>query len=380
MGSLRIARVAGIDIKVHFTFLLVILMGAMQWGGLGPRGAAFGVVLTLLVFAFVTLHELGHSLVAKAFGIPVKDITLLPLGGVAMMTKRPKTPVQEFLIALAGPAVNVVLFVVLGAIANELYGREQLFAAIANARVEQPTEVTLWAMMVSANGMLALFNLIPALPMDGGRVLRAFLAYFSGQEIATRVSAIIARVIAVGLFVAGFAFNPMLSLIALFVFFGAGAELRDVQVTRVLEGIRAGDAVNPYAPRFMPGTTLGEAMQALVFTPFQAFAVEHFGRLVGVVTRDDIVRAANAPGGVYGYVAGAMQRPPAVPTISANEPLENARLKMNEALSPYVAVLDGDIFLGLITEVELAQQAQLVGQLKRYPPRSPGREPASRRL
>lgn len=362
MGSWRIARIAGIDIKIHFTFLLVVLLGAMQWGGLGARGALFGALLTLLVFASVTLHELGHSLVAKAFGIPVRDITLLPIGGVAMMTKKPKTPVQEFLIALAGPAVNVVIALVVGLVAGQVYGREQLLAAVMNARVEQPTDVTLWAMLISSNIVLAVFNLIPALPMDGGRVLRAFLAYFSNQETATRVSAIVARVIAVGLFIVGFFWNPMLSIIALFVFFGAGQELNEVKVTRVLEGIRARDAVNPYAPRFLPSTTLGEAMQALVYTPYHAFAVEHFGRLLGVITREEIIRAAQAPGGVLGYVAGAMNRQ--VPTISANEALESARLKMNELLSPYVAVVDGDIFLGLITEVELAQQAQLAERMK----------------
>lgn len=362
-SSLRIARVAGIDLKVHWSFALVPVMGAVQWGGLGTRGAVFGAVLMLLIFGFVALHELGHSLVAKAFGIPVKDITLMPLGGVALLGKRPKTPLQELLIALAGPAVNVVLAVGLGAVALELYGPEPLWNALRAARLEQPTDETLWAMMVSANAMLALFNMVPALPMDGGRVLRAFLAWFVGYEKATKWSATLGRFLALGLGAFGLATgNPVLPFIAVFIFFAAGAEARDASVTRVLSGIRAADAVNPYAPRFLPGTTLGEAMQALIFTPYLAFGVEHFGRLVGVVTREALMRGMNEEG-PHGYVAGVMER--RVPVVDGREPLEAAREKMHEAGVPFVAVLEGDLFLGLVTEVEVAQQAALVDQLRR---------------
>jgi Zn-dependent protease/CBS domain-containing protein len=362
MSALRIARVSNIDIRVHWSFLLIVLLGAMQWGGLGARGAAFGAVLTLLIFASVTLHELGHSLVAQAFGIPVKHITLYPIGGVAQLGKRPKSPGQEFLIALAGPAVNVVLALVLGFVGVSLFGAEALWNATAHARVEQPTEVTLFAMLVSSNAVLALFNLLPALPMDGGRVLRAVLSWFFGAERATKVSATIARVLAAGLFVLGLFGNPMLAIIAAFIFFGAGQEVREQQLARVLDGVRAGDAVNPYAPRFTPNTTLGEAVQALIFTPYAAFAVEHFGRLVGVVTRQDLMAAANEQG-AWGYVAGVMRRN--VPVIDARDPLETARFKMEEAELPFVAVEREGMFLGLITEVELAQQALLAEQFAR---------------
>ncbi len=362
MGSFRIARVSGIDIRVHLSFLLVVVLGAMQWGGLGPRGALFGAVLTLLIFASVTLHELGHSLVAQAFGIPVKHITLYPIGGVAQLGKRPKTPGQELLIALAGPAVNVVLAVALGALGVSLFGAQALWDAVASARVEQPTQVTLFAMLVSSNVVLAVFNMVPALPMDGGRVLRAVLSWVLGDERATKVSAMVARVLAAGLFVLGLFTTPMLSIIAAFVFFGAGQEVRAQQLGRVLDAVQAGDAVNPYAPRFTPNTTLGEATQALVFTPYAAFAVEHFGRLVGVVTREDLMAAANEQG-AWGYVAGIMRRQ--VPVMDAREPLETARFKMSEADVPFVAVERDGLFLGLVTEVELAQQALLAEELAR---------------
>lgn len=362
-SSLRIARVAGIDLKLHWSFALVPLLGATQWGGLGARGAIFGAGLMVLVFGFVALHELGHALVAKAFHIPVTHITLMPLGGVAALGSKPKTPGEELLIAIAGPAVNVLLALGLGAVGARLYGAEALWAALRVAGVAQPDGATLWAMAVASNVGLALFNMIPALPMDGGRVLRALLAWPLGFERATRFSATVGRVLAVLMGVWGVSQgNLVLPLIAVMVFFAAGAEVREARVTRVLEGIRVADAVNPYAPRFLPGTTLGEALRALVYTPFQVFAVEHFGRLVGVVTRADVMRAADAQG-AHGYVAQVMRRD--VPTIEGHARLEDARRAMNEALSPCVAVVERGLFLGLITEVELAQQAELVDRLRR---------------
>ena len=351
MWSWRFARVAGIDLRVHVSFLLVIVLGAMQWGGFGPRGALFGAVLTLLTFASVTLHELGHSVVAQAFGIPVKDITLYPIGGVARLGKRPKTPGQEFLIALAGPAVNVVLVLVIGAVGVGLFGEQALREAWGNARNEQPSLETLVVMLVTSNAVLAIFNMVPALPMDGGRVLRAVLSWFIGAEQATRISAMVARVLAVGLFALGVFFNPMLIIIAMFVFAGAGQEVQQQRMGRVLDGVQLADVVSPYAPRFTPATSLGEAVRMLTMTHYEAIAVEHFGRLVGVVTAKDILRAAGEQG-AWGYVAGLVRKQ--VPVIDGREPLEAARFKMEETGEPYVAVVRDGLFLGLVTERELA--------------------------
>lgn len=354
MWSWRFARVAGIELRVHLSFLLVLLLGAWQWGGLGLRGAVFGVVLTLLTFASVTLHELGHSLVAQAFGIPVKDITLYPIGGVARLGRRPKTPGQEFLIALAGPAVNVVLALGLGALGAALYTLPVLKNALVNARTEQPTAITLLAIMVLSNAVLAVFNMLPALPMDGGRVLRAVLSWFVGAEKATNVSALIARVLAVGLMSFGvFASpsQPMLVVIAMFVFVGAGQEVNEQRMGRVLEGVQVADVVSPYAPKFSAATTLGEAVKMLTMTHYEAIAVEHFGKLMGVVTSKDILRAAGEQG-AWGYVAGLVRRE--VPTIDARESLEVARFKMNQASVSFIAVMREGLFLGLLTELELA--------------------------
>ena len=355
MWSWRFARVAGIDLRVHLSFLLVIVLGSFQWGGLGLRGALFGALLTLLTFASVTLHELGHSLVAQRFGISVKDITLYPIGGIARLGSRPKTPGQELLIALAGPAVNVLLVGILGSIGVALFSGPELWDAVVNARAEQPTVETLFAMLVLSNAALAVFNMVPALPMDGGRVLRAVLSWVLGPERATVTSAFIARVLAVVLFTFGLFYlsppNPVLVVIALFVFTGAGREVADQRMGRVLEGVQLGDVVSPYAPRFTPATTLGEAVRMLTMTHYEAIAVESYGKLIGVATSKDILRAAGEQG-AWGYVAGVVKGE--VPVVDARDSLEDARVKMTDGGVPCVAVMREGLFIGLVTELELA--------------------------
>ncbi len=362
-SSLRVATVAGIDINLHASFVLVLGLGAWPWLMWGARGALFGAGMSLLIFACIALHELGHSLVAKAFGIPVTDITLTPIGGVAILKDRPKTPTQELLIAIAGPAVNVVLAAIFWGIAVTL-GHEAYDAAKLTLLREPPRAEHIWVLLIPANFALAAFNMLPALPMDGGRVLRATLSYVFDAEDATRIAAVVARVVAVG-FVAIYAFvpnaTPMLPFIAVVVFFGAGAEVREAKVNRVLSLIRAGDVVTPYAPRFEPGTTLGQAMQTLMVSPLPVFAVELGGRLVGVARREDLLKAAMEKG-AWGFVSTVLVRD--VPTVDPFDTLDDARSKMQRADIRAAAVMRGGVFLGLITELELAQAMEVAQRLK----------------
>ncbi len=358
--ALTLVTVWGIPIRVHVSFVLIIALNAWQWSMFGARGALFGAVLSAFVFTCVALHELGHALVAKAFGIGVTDMTLYPIGGIARLSRRPETPGQELLIALAGPLVNVVIAGVLAGLGVALFGAPVLLETLRLSRDHAPTGLTLWVWLAASNAGLAVFNLLPALPMDGGRVLRALLAWVVGQRQATRWAAVVGRVLAVGLFGLGLASgNFMLPFIAAMVFFGAGAEVRDTELQRLLDGVKAKDAVNTQLPRFAPSTTVGEALQALLFWPARAFAVEHSGRLVGVATRERILEVLRSPERDHGpssYIAALMER--AVPQVQARDSLEVARQRMGDG--SFVAVYDGDVFLGLLTDAEFAHQVTVL--------------------
>lgn len=370
MGSIRFGRVFGIDLKVHATFLLALALGAWQWKAFGAEGAAFGVGLVVLLFACVVLHELGHSLVAKAFGIPVREIMLLPIGGMAQMTKKPKTPTQELLIAIAGPLVNVAIALGLMGVGYAWLGKEGMVEAVSGLTNAPPSLEVLWVMLTASNVMLAVFNMLPALPMDGGRVLRAVLSMGIGHTKATSIAAVVARVLAVGMMVfAVYTGQLMLGVIALFVFFGANAEAREERLSGALDEVPVAHALNPHAVALSPGTTMADAIALLVRNPQPAFAVLHGERLVGVVTRRGLVEAAQA-NGPFAYLAGAMQRE--VPSVGPDASLTEARLAMNGAELPYVAVLDEGRYLGLITEHELAQQAAVSNVFARFGPRRGG--------
>jgi len=227
--SLKIAKLAGIDIFIHFTFFILLTWVALiQWKLNGSIGAAFsGVVFILAIFSCVVLHELGHALAAKKYGIKTQDIILLPIGGVARLEKMPDQPIQELWVALAGPAVNVVIVALLAVylwITNTLTPDNQLMMTTA-AFVER---------IMGVNIFLILFNMIPAFPMDGGRVLRALLATRLAYVRATRISANLGQSIALLFGVIGLFYNPILLFIAFFVWMGAAQETRMVRVKSVL--------------------------------------------------------------------------------------------------------------------------------------------------
>lgn len=361
--KLKVATVAGIRINLHVTFVLVLILGAWPWLVWGTAGAIFGATVSLAVFACIALHELGHSLVALAYGIPVTDITLTPIGGVAVLKDRPKTPTQELLIAIAGPAVNVAIAAVLGLGGVWLMGADRALAAVQGIAQGPPSLERAWVMLVSANIGLAVFNMLPALPMDGGRVLRALLSYVFAAERATRIAAVVARIVAAGFVAIWLVFDatsPMLPVIALVVFFGAGAEVREAKVHRLLALIRATDVVSPYAPRFELGTTLGEAMQVLLVSPHPVFAVEQQGRLVGVARRHDLLEAVREKG-AWGFVSSVVIRE--VPVVDPFDTVEDARSKLSRSAGQAVAVIRQGVFLGLITELELVRAMEVASGL-----------------
>jgi Zn-dependent protease len=356
-GSFRLGSLAGIDIKIHFTFPLILLWGALQWAGPhGVPGAIFGAALMAALFACVVLHEMGHSLVARRFGIPVREIILLPIGGVALLGKNPKKPIEELLIAIAGPAVNVVIAAVLGVV---LFS-QGLFAGgdVAQKVLGKPSLATALLMLFASNVMLVLFNLVPAFPMDGGRILRALLAMSMGFPKATRVAAglgqILAAVAGVAAIVSG---NIMLALVALFVFFGASGERAAEEARAILSTLRLADAYNKYALTLAPGDQISRVIDYLMTSYQPDFAVLHGGRLLGVVTRDAVL-ASLAKDGEDHYVTSIMRRE--VLTLDGRLTLAEAQETMNEKGAPVAAVFDGDRYLGLISLDDIREALQIV--------------------
>src|SRR3712207_1321482 len=249
--SFPLLRVRGIEIKVHVTFVLILVWAAYYWGiqtGAGLQGALFGIVATLLLFVCVTLHELGHAFQALKYGIEVEDITLLPIGGVARL-RVPDNARQELAIAVAGPVVNIVIAAVLIAI-GALTGTTVIEdpSAVSTAMGRANWEALLPYLTV-ANIGLVLFNAIPAFPLDGGRVLRALLALRLDYVRATAIAVAIGQGLALLLGLLGFlGGNYFLIVIAIFIWFGASQEGEQVALRRALGGATVGQAMSPRPP------------------------------------------------------------------------------------------------------------------------------------
>jgi Zn-dependent protease/CBS domain-containing protein len=285
--SLRIGKLLGIDVYVHFTFLLLLIfLGFGYWRNTQRVDAALvGVSFILALFACVLLHEYGHALMARRYGIATRDITLLPIGGLARLERMPENPVQELWVALAGPAVNVAIAIA-------------LFAWIAVTRGISPSmEVTaidgsVVERLLTINVMLAGFNLLPAFPMDGGRVLRALLATRLGRRRATAIAANVGQGMAILFGLAGFfSSNPFLVFIAIFIYLGAQAEAGMVEMQATLGSLRVRDAMMTRFRTLSAQDTLGRAVDELLAGSQQDFPVLENGEPVGILRRNDIVKA-----------------------------------------------------------------------------------------
>ncbi len=357
--SYRVASIAGIDINVHVTFALILIFGAVQWGvPYGPRGALFGVLLMIVLFACVVLHEIGHSLVARAFGIPVRNITLLPIGGVSQMEKNPDTPRHELLIAVAGPLVNLAIAGLL-LVTTDVASVLEKTPAAELAKTMVPGLPTALLFLFMANVFLAAFNLVPAFPMDGGRVLRAFLAMFLGLAAATRIAAAVGQVLAMALGLFGLlSGNLLLALVAVFIFIGAGQERAEEQARVVLGTTLVGDAYNQNAITLAPGTSVSQVVDHILTSYQPDFAVLQGTKLLGVVSRDDILRSL-ATDLADAYVTGIMHRD--VLHVEAGASLEDVREKMNAAGKRLAAVYRGDTFLGLVSREDIAEALLVIG-------------------
>lgn len=302
--SWRLARLAGIEVRVHATFLILLAWVAfVSWqAGGSARQAISGVLFILALFASVVLHEYGHALTARRFGVRTREITLLPIGGVAQLERIPTDPRQELLVSLAGPAVTVAIVLVLWGVLA-LAGRSTSPDAVV--REDAP----FLARLMWANVWLALFNVIPAFPMDGGRVLRAALATRMSHLRATRIAAEIGKAFALLFGIAGLFWfrDPFLILIALFVWLGAAGEAAVAQARFAFNGVPVERVMIRDVRTLAPDDPLARAVREVLAGFQQDFPVVEHGAVVGVLTRAALVTGL-AQHGPEARVADVMER------------------------------------------------------------------------
>ena len=345
--SIPIVRIAGIQLRIHVTFLLLL--------GLLALGSAGAALFLLLLFLCVVLHEFGHAFAAKAFGINTPDITLLPIGGVARLERMPEEPMQELVIAVAGPAVNVI-------IAACLFLTGGSFVYPPNATS------SLIDVVVTINVVLLLFNLIPAFPMDGGRVLRALLAIRIPYARATQIAASIGQACAFIFGLLGLMNgNYMLIFIALFVYIGASQEAALAQMRDVSRRFPVSSAmVREF--RSLPETaTLEEAVDALLATSQHDFPViDAAGNVAGILTRHDLIGALRKNNPNI-HVGDVMRRD--CPTVTTGTRFEDAFRIMQESNCPALPVLDGmKRLVGLLTPENVSELMMVQSALPRRRP------------
>ncbi len=348
-SSIKLFSVRGIDIKIHMTFPLILLYAAFQYGFLargGWAGAIFGIVSISLLFVLVTLHELGHSFAARYFGVPVQQIILLPIGGVAQLKHMPRKPIQEFIIALAGPAVNVGMIILIGIIAS-LFNITSLNSLAFLSSGITLSFSSILGYLFLYNIVLALFNMLPAFPMDGGRVLRAVLAmrldYGKATKIAVRIGQALAVIIGIyGLFTSGF----FMILIAFFVYNGASQEGQLVQQYDRLRGFTVRQAYTSQATFLSPYDTIQRAVNLKLLGWQSNFPVFYNGQMVGLLTERDTMEALTRRGAMT--LVGEVMSTHIIPVTPDQELFDVQQRMINERLTA-LPVMEGAQFLGMVT-------------------------------
>jgi Zn-dependent protease/CBS domain-containing protein len=364
-GAFKIGRVVGIDLKVHWTFFLLLAFYA--FAGYQGSGSLTNALVTALIivalFVCVVLHEYGHSLVAQRLGIEIQDITVLPIGGVARLKSLPERPWDEVKIAIAGPLVNVVLAPIFFVIAL-LLGAGPF--DIANIVQGGNSLGQIFAYLGFINVGLVVFNLIPAFPLDGGRVLRGLLATRLGVVRATDVSAAIGHFFAAAFFLIGLlGGNFLLALVAVFIFFGATGEAQMVRQQELTSGLRVSDVMGtkPRTETVTPSHTFGQVLDSVIHGYQEDFPVlDEGGNLVGMLTRDEIMTAAHSPER-YSSVRDLMKTN--VPTISSQADLfeEGLSVLQQSGLRALPVTENGEL-VGMLT-IEDVGHASLLGSLSR---------------
>ncbi len=352
----KLGRFAGIDVYVHATFVLLIgWVGYNYWLQTQEWSKVFiGILFIFALFVCVILHEYGHALTARKYGIRTRDITLYPIGGVARLERMPDRPIEELWVALAGPAVNLVIagiLIVYLSLTNSL-------SPITSLGLAQGSFLE---RLMALNVYLALFNLIPAFPMDGGRVLRALLALKLDYVQATQVAAYIGQGIAFIFGFVGLFSNPFLIFIALFVWIGAAQEANMVQVRNSLGGIPVTRAMQTDFNMLTPSDTLGRAVELILSGSQQDFPVVEDGRVEGILDRDTLISALSK-NGQSTVVAEVMHRN--LPEIDSHDMVETALTRLQASGSKTLPVTHLGQLVGLITAENITEFLMIRSALK----------------
>lgn len=341
----KLISVAGIDVRVHASFFLLLAFVAITAiaAGQGSAQVVRGVLLVVTVFGTVVLHELGHALVARRFGIRTRDITLYPIGGIARLEKLPETPREQLLVSLAGPAVNVViagaLFLVVHLVQPGLSDAPFMGGPFL-------------AQLMWINVSLAAFNLLPGYPMDGGRILRALLAMRLPPERATQIAARVGQGVAVIFAAVGLYRNPLLLLIAFFVWSGAKAEhaMSTVKVALAQRSVR--DAMVTFFEVLAPTDTLADAVQLTLTHGQRDFPVVDGERLLGVLSHHDVMKGLAESGD--GLTVGSAMASE-LDVVSPSDPLVEVLLRLQQSTSQVALVTDQTKLVGLLTSANVGE-------------------------
>ena len=360
--SWKIGRLWGIDIYMHATFLLIVGWVAVSyWLELHNWNAVLsGVLFILAIFACVVLHEYGHALTARRFGVKTRDITLYPIGGAARLERIPEKPIEELWVALAGPVVNAGISAV-------LFGYLFLTNGIGSFHGFDIASGSFLLRLLEINALLAVFNLLPAFPMDGGRVLRALLAMNMDYVHATQVAANVGQAMAFIFGFAGLFVDPFLLFIAFFIWIGAGQEANLVQVKNSLGGIPVGRVIITNFETLSPADTLAKVVELILAGSQHDFPVVEDGRLAGILDRETFIKAL-AERGQADLVADVMRH--GIPEVDTHEMIDSAMERLNSNSVKTLPVTHAGKLVGLITSENITEFLMIRSALHKAPNRN----------
>jgi stage IV sporulation protein FB len=355
--SFKVGEIFGISIRVHAIFLLLLLIiGLSEASTSGVRAGLISMLFVASVFVCVLLHELGHSVQAKRYGIKVEDITLLPIGGVAHMHEIPENPRKEIRITLAG---LVVSFAIAGVIFLILLGAGR----ISELRSPTLSGIHFLANLFWANVILGFFNVIPAFPMDGGRVFRALLAQRLDYVRATHIAAMIGQGLAMLFALVGIFFgNWLLIVVALFIFMGAGSEEHMVQMRSFLREVPARTIMATDLYPLSPGDPLSKAIECVYRGCYSDFPVADNGRLMGILTKTRLITALHERG-LEAKVSDVMDTD--LKPVRPDEPLAEVHQKMVESGVTAMPVVDEGHIVGMISLENIGRFFMVSSALKK---------------